>query len=159
MNTKISLEYGDKVFDIEVGELTQAQKNSIAKKVTIEQAKITTYHTIKVAFTEMVDTYDTNKALLENDAAMSIVEKVKLLWEQKKLLNDIKTMRPEVEEKAAEPLLFEEIAKEQFEMMITGDSKASLMKEIENDKASYQTILDTIFKMIAQEKEKKSSSS
>lgn len=159
MNTKISLAYGDKVFDIEVAELTKAQKESLGEKFKVEQNKVFAFRALKTEFTDLVDAYDTNKALLENDDTISIVEKVKMLWEQKKLLADIKTMRPDVEKKAKEPIYLEEIAKEQFEMIIYGEDKASLMKEIDEDKGSYQTILDTILETVKKEKEKKSSSS
>lgn len=156
---KISLEYGDKSYDVEVVELTQAQKNSIAEKLDTERAKVTNFRAVEAEFKASVDTYDTNVEILSLDEDLTLKEKVKLLWEQKKLLSDIKTMRPKVEELAMVPVDFEQVFKEKFEMMIDGDGKASLMKAIEEDGASYQKILDTIFKTVEQEKEKKSSSS
>lgn len=159
MNTKISLAYGDKVYDLEVAELTKAQKASLGEKIKVEQNKVYEYRAVKKAFSELTDTYDTNKALLENDKDIPVIEKVKMLWEQKNLLSQIKAMRPEVETKANEPLHFEEIAKEQFEMMITGDGKITLMKDMDDVKESYEKVLNTILETVKKEKEKKSSSS
>lgn len=159
MNTKISLVYGEKVFDVEVRELSQAQKNNIAAKINIEREKVVSYRNIKTEFTNLVDTQETNRAILDLDEGLSIIEKVKLLWEQKRLLGEIKVMRPNVEAKAIAPVSFEEIAKEHFEMLISGEGKASLMKEIDEAKDSYQTILDTVLETVKKEKEKKSSSS
>lgn len=159
MNTKVSLAYGEKVFDIEVAELTKAQKTSLGEKIKVEQKKVYEYQAIKTEFKDLIATYDTNKALLENDDTIPIVEKVKMLWEQKKLLGEIKTMRPEVEKKANEPLHYEEIAKEHFEMMISGEGKIALMKELDDAKESYEKIINIIMETVQKEKEKKSSSS
>lgn len=159
MNTKVSLAYVEKVFDIEVAELTKAQKTSLGEKIKVEQKKVYEYQAIKTEFKDLIATYDTNKALLENDDTIPIVEKVKMLWEQKKLLGEIKTMRPEVEKKANEPLHYEEIAKEHFEMMISGDGKIALVKELDDAKESYEKIINIIMETVQKEKEKKSSSS
>lgn len=159
MNTKILLVYGEKVFDIEVAELTKEQKTSISEKIKVEQNKVFVFRTLKTEFVELVDAYDTNKALLENDDSMSIVDKVKLLWEQKNLLREIKSMRPEVEVKANELLHYEEIAKEHFEMMISGEGKIALVKELDDAKESYEKIINIILETVKKEKEKKSSSS
>ena len=159
MNTKIDLAYGDKVYDLVVGELTKTQKESLSEKIKKEQSKVVAYSVLKTSFTELTDAYETNKGLLENDRELPIVEKVKLLWEQKKLLVEIKKMRPDVEAKAKEPVLFEEIAREQFDLLIIGEDKASLIKEIDSCGDSYQEVLNTILTTVKKEKEKKSSNS
>lgn len=159
MNTKISLAYGDKVYDLEVSELTKAQKASLGEKIKVEQNKVYEYRAVKKTFSELTDMFDTNKALLENDKDIPVIEKVKMLWEQKNLLSQIKAMRPDFEAKANEPLHFEEIAKEHFEMMITGEGKIALVKEMDDVKESYEKVVNTILETVKKEKEKKSSNS
>lgn len=159
MNTKISLAYGDKIYNLEVAELTKEQKKLLGEKIGVEQKKVYEYRAVKIPFTELVDTYDTNKALLENDKEISVIEKVKMLWEQKNLLSQIKAMRPDVEAKAKETLHFGEIAKEQFDMLISGEGKIALVKELDDAEESYEKIINIILETVKKEKEKKSSSS
>lgn len=159
MKTKIALVYGDKTFNVDVNELTKEQKKAIFSKMEIEQGKISKYHALKTEFTSLVDMHETNRALLENDSNMPVIERVKMLWEQKNLLTEIRTLRPKVEESGKEPLHFEEIAKERFDLMITGEDKESLMKAVEADKSLYETVVNTILETVKKEKEKKSSNS
>jgi len=159
MNTKISLVYGEKVYDLEVAELTKEQKELIGEKIRVEQNKVLTYRAIKTEFVELTDALETNKALLENDDSMSIADRVKILWEQKNLLREIKSKRPKLEEKAKEPLHYEEIAKDHFEMLVLGEGKNALVKELDDAKESYEKIINIILETVEKEKEKKSSSS
>lgn len=159
MNTKISLELGDKAFDVEVGELTSEQKKSLAEKFNVEQEKVNAYKTIKTEFTELVDMHETNREILQNDESLSLVKKVEMHWEQRGLLLKIKAMRPEVEAKAKEETHFNEIAKEQFNLIVSGVDKTALIKEIDGANTPYTHIINTVLEAVKKEKEKKSSNS
>lgn len=157
--TKINIEVGEKGFSIEVRELEPEEKKLLAEKFKIEQDKVSDYNTIKTELTNLVDIYETNGAILSLDDGLSIVEKVKMLWEQRKLLGEIRTLRPIVEEKSKEPVLFEDIAKEQFELITSGANKDTLMRELERFGKTYREILSTILPKVHEAKEKKSSNS
>lgn len=156
MNTKIILELGEKEFSVEIRELNAEEKKSLGERLNVEQTKVNHYSKLKTELETLMDTHKTNGAILELDNDLSVMEKVKILWEQKKLLSEIRTLLPIVEESSKEPVLFENIAKEQFEMMTNGTNKDALMKEIERVGKSYREILSTILVEVKKEKEKKS---
>lgn len=156
MNTKIILELGEKEFSVEIRELNAEEKKSLGEKFKVEQTKVNHYSKLKTELETLMNTHKTNGAILELDNNLSVVEKVKILWEQRKLLSEIRTLLPIVEESSKEPVLFENIAKEQFEMITNGTNKDALMKEIERVGKSYREILSTILVEVQKEKEKKS---
>lgn len=158
MNTKITLEVGEKDFMIEVRELTTDEKRSLSDKIAVEQHKVDAFVSARSRLTDLTEEYETNKKLLFN-AEMSLGDKVKMLWEQKELLLEIKKLRPDVEAKGKMPIAFESIAKEQFELTVSGSDKMSLMSELEKYGKTYREVLNIILPKVAEAKEKKSSSS
>jgi len=156
--TKITVELGEKEFSVEVRELEHEEKKGIAQKLRSEQEKVESYESAKASLRDLSEQYDVNKELLLS-ADMPLTEKVKMLWEQKTLMSHIKALRPSVEQKAKEPVFFEEIAKEQFGLMMSGTGKDGLMKEMENSGKTYREILGIILQKVQEAKEKKSSSS
>ena len=154
MKTKVVIVFNEKEFSIEVGELSSEQKKEFGERINTERAKCVAYDEALAKFNDYNDQYNINKELLR-DAEMPLSEKVKMLWEQKTLLFELRLLRADVETKAKAPVDFEIIAKEQFEFVISGDGKASLIKEMESVGKTYRDILNIILPKVAEEKEKK----
>lgn len=154
MKTKVVIELNKKDFHIEVDELSPNQKKEFGEKFNVEKAKWTAYDEALTRFNDVNDQYLINKELLVN-AQISITEKVKMLWEQKDLLLQLRPLRVDMEVKAKVPVNFDGLAKEQFELAISGEDKESLVKEMEASGKSYRDMLNEILPKVAEEKEKK----
>lgn len=154
MKTKVVIELNKKDFHIEVDELSSEQKKEFGEKFLAERAKWTAWDEALTRFNDVNDQYLINRELLGN-AEMSITEKVKMLWEQKDLLLQLRPLRVDMEIKAKVPVNFDGLAKEQFELIVTGEGKESLIKEMEASGKSYRDMLNQILPKVAEEKEKK----
>jgi hypothetical protein len=154
MKTKVLIVLNEKEFNIEVGELSAEQKKEFAERFNTEKTKLDVFTAAKEAFEDIRDQYTINAQLLLN-AELGVMERVKMLWEQKDLLLQMRPLRSDMEAKGKVPVDFESLAKDQFEILIGGEGKASLVKEMVTVGKSYRTMLNEILPKVAEEKEKK----
>lgn len=152
----IELEIDEKKFAITVSTLTKAQRdelNEIAKgffEVADKQRPI------QAEINELAEEYAINKEIL---AHANVIEKLKVVFEQKSLYKQILAKQQELKDVEGASTDFSasysSFFSKKFDLIVSGEGKAALKKEMEDKEISYQTIIAVIEASIAPSKEKK----
>ncbi len=160
MKINVVIELNKKDFHIEViesdDESVKEPMKELREKFEVERQKYEAFHEAKIKFDDVNDEYNINKELLGSpDAEIPMEQRLKMLWRQKDLLLQLLPLRLDKETKAKVPVNFEGLAKDQFNLLVSGEGKEALVKEMGNIGKSYSDILNQILPKLKEEKEKK----
>ncbi|NOQ31517.1 MAG: hypothetical protein GQ570_10370 [Helicobacteraceae bacterium] len=152
----IALEIDDQPFSIVVNEPTKAQQKKIGDifdKSALEHSK---RDSLQSELNETQNEFDINKQILSED---DVNDRHSILLEQKahnkripQILKDITELDKTLTNMSE--TLNEAFAK-RFDLLVSGNDKAALKKEIETKNINYQVLFNAISELVKKEKVKK----
>ncbi|MGE4510643.1 MAG: hypothetical protein AB7D43_06050 [Sulfurimonadaceae bacterium] len=105
---------------------------------------------------EKTEEYELNKQLLKESG---IVDKAKLLWEQKELNRELHTLRKEINDldagSASIDEALESLFKKRFDLLVSGADKEALKSVVETHGVAYKELFVELGKLVAGAQEKK----
>lgn len=105
---------------------------------------------------EKTEEYELNKQLLKE---VGLVDKAKLLWEQKELNRELHTLRKEISDldagSASIDEALESLFKKRFDLLVSGADKEALKSVVETHGVAYKELFLELGKLVAEAKEKK----
>jgi len=160
----ITLEIDDEQFFIEVKEPSKTEKIKLEKhledktsifKKQIENEKEA--ETLTIEIEEAEELLNTNKELSRESG---IIDKLSLLLENKKLtskISELKKRRSSIEKIDIKAMntAFEEVAKEKYEILVSGNDKEKLKEYMKNNGVSYSLLWEEMQKEVLKAHEKK----
>jgi len=111
---------------------------------------------LSAKISEKTEEYELNKQLLKE---VGLVDKAKLLWEQKELNRELHTLRKELSDLDTQSTSIdeelEEIFKKRFDLIVSGTDKETLKNMVEIHGVAYRDLFTELGKLVAKAQEKK----
>ncbi|MCX6076430.1 MAG: hypothetical protein NTW78_06015 [Campylobacterales bacterium] len=152
----VEIEIDETKYSVTVSEATKAQTNEIDVVSQGYKEELNKRAPIQEQLNEAREDFAINKEILAHG---SVVEKVKVMFEQKALNKEIFRLERELEviDKSSTNFgeMLEDIFSKRFDLQVSGADKASLKKEIENKSIGYKNIFNEIGELVTKSKEKK----
>jgi len=150
------LEIDENKFSITVSEPTKAQRDELSLISKDYQVAIDEIRPLQVQLNELMEEFTINKEIL---AHAIVIEKLKVVFEQKALYKEILRIQKELKTIDKNYIDFSvtvsNFFSKKFDFMVSGEGKDALKKEMQDKEISYQTIVEVIEDLIAPSKEKK----
>lgn len=143
-------------YPIIVCNANKEQKDELDAVVDKNRGLFAKQDEIQADLTESEEEFAVNKHILAHGKITDIVS---VMFEQKTLNKKIFKLRKELEETKKDLIsvgeAIENIFKVRYKLLVYGESKATLAKELDKKSIPYRTLFDSIEKLIENEHEKK----
>lgn len=153
---EIVLVIDESKFSIVASEPTKAQREELEAIAKGRMEEFENRTRIQTQLNEAKEEFAINKEILAHGG---VIEKVKVMFEQKALNKQIFSLQKELadatKDASALSKMTEEVYAKRFDMQISGADKTALKKEIEDKNIGYQTIFEAIGTLVVESKEKK----
>lgn len=146
----------DKEYKIIVSEPNKDQKEQMLALVGNQEKEREEYDSLSLTLNELENEFEINKTIIAHG---SITEKMSVCFDQKKLNKQIASSKKDLAEKrkglASIETVLEDAFKNRFNLLVSGEGKAELLKVIEESGISYNTVWMALGEEIKKSKEKK----
>lgn len=145
--TSVEISIDEDTFHVVISDLDASQKDEMNKRA--EELEAVTADIRKVS--SLMDDIETNKQLI---ACVGVVEKAKLLWENKDIKQKITELQKKVSDANPDKMYSDSLMR-RLELTLSGEDKPTLMAAIKSKSIDPQVIIEKIGKQIEEEKKKK----
>ncbi|MDD5212415.1 MAG: hypothetical protein PHV62_08355 [Sulfuricurvum sp.] len=145
--TSVEISIDEDTFHVVISDLDSSQKVEMNKRA--EELEAVTADIRKVS--SLMDDIETNKQLI---ACVGVVEKAKLLWENKEIKRNITELQKKVSDANLDKMYSDSLMR-RLELTLSGEDKPNLMAAIKSKSIDPQVIIEKIGKQIEEEKKKK----
>lgn len=153
---EIELEIDDTKFKVTLNEPNAAQKDEMKVLAVESSAVYEKRDALQSSLSEKKEEFEVNKLLVKESG---VIDKVKLLLEQKSLNKEIFALKRDIDEIDKNTISINEsietLFAKRFELLIGGPDKTALKKVIEEKGINYRVIFETLSKLALDTKEKK----
>ena len=143
-------------YNITVTNANKAQTQELEEVVEKNRGLYTQRDSIQAELTESEEEFEINKHILAHG---TVFNKVEVMFEQKALNKKIFKLKKELalldKDLISINEALENVFKKRFELLVMGEDKATLSKELESKSIPYQMLFESIEKLIKAAAEKK----
>jgi len=139
--------------------LSEPKKQDKEELKALSESRLETFKlrdALSAKLAEKTEEYELNKQLLKE---VGLVDKAKLLWEQKELNRELHTLRKELGDldagSASIDEALESLFKKRFDLLVSGADKEALKSVVETHGVAYRELFVELGKLVAEEREKK----
>lgn len=152
----LTLEIDNESFNITLSEPNAAQKEEMTLLANESSAIYEKRALLQSELDEKIEEYELNKLLTKESG---VIDKVKLLLEQKKLNKEIYALHKCIAEIDKSNTNINEalntLYKKRFDLLVSGADKVKLKEAIENKGVEYRVLFGALGKLVIEAKEKK----
>jgi len=145
--TKVEISIDEDTFHVVISDLDVSQKEEMNKRA--EELEAVTANIRLVS--SMMDDIETNKQLI---ACVGVVEKAKLLWENKEIKRNITELQKKVSDANPDKMYSDSLMR-RLDLTISGEDKPNLMAAIKSKMINPEVVIMEIGKQIEEAKQKK----
>lgn len=153
-DVKIAID--EREFNVVLSEPTKRDKEELK---ALSESRLGTFKArdaLSAKLAEKSEEYELNKQLLKE---VGLVDKAKLLWEQKELNRELHTLRKEIGDLDAGSASIDEalelLFKKRFDLLVGGADKDALKSTVEMHGVAYRELFLELGKLVVEAKEKK----
>lgn len=139
--------------------LSEPKKQDKEELKALSESRLETFKmrdALSAKLAEKTEEYELNKQLLKE---VGLVDKAKLLWEQKELNRELHTLRKEINDldagSASIDEALESLFKKRFDLLVSGADKEALKSVVETHGVAYRELFVELGKLVAEVQEKK----
>jgi mevalonate kinase len=153
---KVAIEIDEKTFNIVVREPKKQDKDELQALSVSHTELFEERNDLSANLTKLSEEYEINKQLTKES---DLIDKAKLLWEQKKLNKEIYDLQAKIKEHdksaSSSSETLETLFEKRFDLLVSGTDKEPLRQALDAGGVSYRDLFVEIGNLVIKAKEKK----